>query len=309
MIDTPLREIIARHGLSARKGLGQHFLLDLNLTGRIARAAGDLAGVTVIEVGPGPGGLTRALLGTGARGVVAVERDERCVAALAELEDAAAGRLRVVAGDALALDLVALAEAPRAIVANLPYNIATPLLLGWLRRIDQFESLTLMFQKEVAERLTAAPGSKSYGRLTVITAWRTEARTLFTLPARAFTPPPKVDSAVVRLTPRRGPEAAPWPALERVTAAAFGQRRKMLRASLRVLGNPEALLAEAGLAPTLRAEEVDVAGFAALARALATREGPTVSGVPAPGYDGSLNENDFVGSAHTRQGPDGPLNP
>ncbi len=273
MNGTPLRDIIARHGLSARKGLGQHFLLDLNLTARIARAAGDLAGVMVIEVGPGPGGLTRALLDTDARGVVAVERDERCVAALAELEEAAAGRLRVVAGDALAVDLVALADAPRAIVANLPYNIATPLLLGWLRQLDRFESLTLMFQKEVAERLTAAPGSKSYGRLTVITRWRAETKTLFTLPARAFTPPPKVDSAVVRLTPRLRPEPAAWATLERVTAAAFGQRRKMLRASLRVLGNPEDLLAQAGLAPTLRAEEVDVAGFAALARALAARDG------------------------------------
>jgi 16S rRNA (adenine1518-N6/adenine1519-N6)-dimethyltransferase len=273
MTDAPLREVIARHGLSARKGLGQHFLLDLNLTGRIARAAGDLAGVTVIEVGPGPGGLTRALLTTPARAVVAVERDERCVAALAELEQTAAGRLRVVSGDALAVDLVALAEAPRAIVANLPYNIGTPLLLGWLRQLDCFESLTLMFQKEVAERLTALPGSKSYGRLTVITQWRAEVRTLFTLPARAFTPPPKIDSAVVRLTPRLHPEPAPWQTLERITAAAFGQRRKMLRASLRVLGNPEELLAEAKLAPTLRAEEVDVAGFAALARALAAREG------------------------------------
>ena len=225
MIAPPLREIIAQHGLSARKGLGQHFLLDLNLTRRIARAAGDLTGVTVIEVGPGPGGLTRALLETSAHRVVAVERDERCVTALAELVEAAAGRLQVVAGDALAVDLSTLADVPRAVVANLPYNIATPLLLGWLRQFDRFQSLTLMFQKEVAERLTAAPGTKSYGRLSVITQWRAEARTLFTLPARAFTPPPKVDSAVVRLTPRPQPEAASWPILERVTAAAFGQRR------------------------------------------------------------------------------------
>ena len=266
---SPLREVIARHGLGARKALGQHFLLDLNLTARIARAAGDLGGVAVIEIGPGPGGLTRALLDTAARTVIAVERDARCVAALAELEAAAAGRLRVVEGDALAVDAATLAEAPRAIVANLPYNIATPLLLGWLRGIESFESLTLMFQREVADRIAAAPGSKVYGRLSVISQWRAEVRPLFNLPARAFTPPPKVESTVVRLTPRRSPEPAPWAAFERVTAAAFGQRRKMLRSSLRVLGCADHLFEATGLDPTARAEEIDVAGFAALARALA----------------------------------------
>ena len=275
MIAPPLRDVIARYGLGARKALGQHFLLDLNLTGRIARAAGDLSGVAVIEVGPGPGGLTRALLDTQARTVVALERDERCVAALAELEAGASGRLQVISCDAMTQDLTTLVEAPRAVVANLPYNIATPLLLAWLRQIEHYESLTLMFQKEVADRLTALPGTKAYGRLSVVTHWRSEARTLFTLPARAFTPPPRVESAVVRLTPRAAPEPALWSAFERVTAAAFGQRRKMLRASLRPLGNADQLLADAGLVPTQRAEEIDVAGFAALARALAAREART----------------------------------
>ena len=263
----PLREVIARFGLDARKALGQNFLLDLNLTGRIARSAGDLGGVTVVEVGPGPGGLTRALLSTGARQVVAVERDHRFVEALQDVVQAAGGRLAIVEADALEVDPVALAPAPRAIVANLPYNVATPLLIGWLARIESFVSLTLMFQKEVADRLVAPPGGKAYGRLSVITQWRAEARVLFNLPARAFTPPPKVASSVVRLTPRAAPEPAEWAAVERVTAAAFGQRRKMLRQSLKALGDAEALLAEAGIAPTARAEEVDVAGFAALARA------------------------------------------
>lgn len=266
---TPLRDVIARHGLGAKKSLGQHFLLDLNLTARIARGAGDLAGVAVIEVGPGPGGLTRALLDSAAREVIAVERDPRCVEALGELVAESGGRLRLVAGDALEIDAESLAAAPRAIVSNLPYNVGTPLLIGWLRRIEAFESLTLMFQKEVADRLAAKPGSKAYGRLSVLSQWRAEVKPLFNLPARAFTPPPKVDSTVVRLTPRAAPEPAPWAAFERVTAAAFGQRRKMLRASLRVLGDSENLLAQAGLPPTARAEEIDVAGFAALARALA----------------------------------------
>jgi len=265
---SPLRQVIARYELGAKKSLGQHFLLDLNLTGRIARAAGDLTGVAVIEVGPGPGGLTRALLDTPAREIVAIERDPRCVEALGELRESAGGRLRVVAGDALEIDAAALVEAPRAIVANLPYNVATPLLIGWLRRIEAFESLTLMFQREVADRLAARPGSKTYGRLSVISQWRAEVRPLFNLPARAFTPPPKVESTVVRLTPRTNPEPAAWDAFERVTAAAFGQRRKMLRASLRPLGNAERLLDETGLPPTARAEEIDVAGFAALARAI-----------------------------------------
>lgn len=268
----PLREVIARHGLATRKSLGQHFLLDMNLTRRIVRAAGPLDGVTAIEVGPGPGGLTRALLESAAAGVVAIERDSRCIPALHELQDAAGGRLTLVEDDALAVDYRTLAPAPRAIVANLPYNIATPLLIGWLKDIDAYAGLTLMFQKEVAERLTAAPGNKTYGRLSVICQWQAEVRRALTVPARAFTPPPKVDSAVVTLTPRPAPEVAEWTFMERVTAAAFGQRRKMLRASLKALGDAEGLLAAAGLRPTARAEEIDVAGFAALARALAARE-------------------------------------
>jgi 16S rRNA (adenine1518-N6/adenine1519-N6)-dimethyltransferase len=264
----PLREVIARFDLGARRSLGQNFLLDLNLTGRIARSAGDLSGVAVVEVGPGPGGLTRALLKTEAREVVAIERDPRFVSALAEVVEAAEGRLRIVEGDALEEDPVALVPAPRAIVANLPYNVATPLLIGWLRRVEEFRSLTLMFQKEVADRLTAPVGGKAYGRLSVIAQWRAEVQPVFNLPAQAFVPPPKVTSTVVRLTPRGTPEPAEWKAMETVTAAAFGQRRKMLRSSLRTLGDAEALLAAAGLDPTARAEEIDVAGFAALARAL-----------------------------------------
>jgi 16S rRNA (adenine1518-N6/adenine1519-N6)-dimethyltransferase len=263
----PLREVIARFDLGARKALGQNFLLDLNLTGRIARSAGDLSGVTVIEVGPGPGGLTRALLNSDAAAVVAVERDNRCIVALADLVEASEGRLRLIEGDALEVDPEAIAPAPRAIVANLPYNVATPLLIGWLKRIEQFRSLTLMFQREVADRLSAKPGTKAYGRLSVIAQWRAEVRPLFNLPARAFTPPPKIESTVVHFIPRLSPEPAEFSAMEAVTAAAFGQRRKMLRASLKSLGNAEALIEEAGLIPTQRAEEVPVAGFAALARA------------------------------------------
>jgi 16S rRNA (adenine1518-N6/adenine1519-N6)-dimethyltransferase len=267
----PLREVIARHGLAARHSLGQHFLLDRNLTDRIAREAGIPAGATVIEVGPGPGGLTRSLLATDARRVIAIERDDRCIAALAELEAAAQGRLTLVAGDALAVDWAALcrdADGPCVIVANLPYNIGTALLIQWLHRIDAFASLTLMFQKEVAERLTAAPGGKAYGRLSVLTQWLTVPRRLFAVPARAFVPPPKVDSAVVRLEPRPAPlEPASLATLERVTQAAFGQRRKMLRASLKSLGgDTAALIAAAGVAPTARAEELSVAQFCALAR-------------------------------------------
>lgn len=263
----PLREVIAKFDLGARKALGQNFLLDLNLTGRIARSAGNLSGVTVIEIGPGPGGLTRALLNSDAAAVVAVERDSRCIVALADLVEASEGRLRLIEGDALEVDPEAIAPAPRAIVANLPYNVATPLLIGWLKRIEQFRSLTLMFQREVADRLSAKPGTKAYGRLSVISQWRAEVRPMFNLPARAFTPPPKIESTVVQLIPRAVPEPAEFSDMEAVTAAAFGQRRKMLRASLKSLGNAEALIEEAGLIPTQRAEEVPVAGFAALARA------------------------------------------
>jgi 16S rRNA (adenine1518-N6/adenine1519-N6)-dimethyltransferase len=270
----PLREVIARHGLAARKGLGQNFLLDLNLTRRIAREAAPLEHAAIIEIGPGPGGLTRALLDCGARHVTAIERDERCIAALEELAAAYPGRLTIVAGDALALDPATLVAAPRKIVANLPYNIATPLLLRWLRQIDQFESLTLLFQKEVAQRLVAKPRSKDYGRLTIVTQWLASVRTLFDIPGRAFVPPPKVTSTLVQIVPRPQPLGeCRMTDLERVTAAAFGQRRKMLRASLRSLGgDSDALLAATGIAPTARAEELPVEAFCALARALRAAE-------------------------------------
>jgi 16S rRNA (adenine1518-N6/adenine1519-N6)-dimethyltransferase len=266
----PLREVLARHEIVARKRLGQNFLLDLNLTGRIARAAGALDHTTVVEVGPGPGGLTRALLASGARRVVAIERDRRCLAALSELAAAYPGRLDLVAGDALELDPASFSEKPRKIVANLPYNIATPLLLGWLERACEFESLTLMFQREVAERLVASPRSKSYGRLSVLVQWVAEARILFDVPARAFVPPPRVTSSVVSVIPRAEPPAvAHRPTLERITAAAFGQRRKMLRTSLKPLGIPvEQLLDRAGVSPTARAEELTISEFCALARGI-----------------------------------------
>jgi len=266
----PLREVIARHGIAAHKRLGQNFILDLNLTGRIARAAGALDGGTTIEIGPGPGGLTRALLAEGARRVVAIERDPRCLAALHELAGLHPGRIELIDGDALALDPVALSEPPRRIVANLPYNIATALLIKWLERIGAYESLTLMFQREVAERLVAAPRGPAYGRLSVLVQWLCEAKILFDIPPRAFTPSPAVTSSVVRLVPRAAPLApADRAVLERVTAAAFGQRRKMLRSSLKSLGMPvETPLAEAGVTATARAEELSVAEFCALARAI-----------------------------------------
>lgn len=262
----PLREVIARFGLDARRSLGQHFLLDLNLTARIVRAAGALEGRHAIEIGPGPGGLTRALLASGVATVTAIERDPRCVAALADLVAAYPGRLRVVEADALAVDLAALAPPPRKVVANLPYNIGTPLLVGWLAQAHAFESLTLMFQQEVAERIVAAPGSEPYGRLSVLAQWIAEARIVLRLPAAAFTPPPKVASAVVHLVPRPDqPPPALFAAMERVTAAAFGQRRKMLRSALKPLGEAEALLASAGIDPARRAETLSVAEFERLA--------------------------------------------
>lgn len=270
----PLREVIRRHELGARRALGQHFLLDMNLTMRIARAAGELADCSVIEVGPGPGGLTRALLAAGAGVVFAVEKDPRCVAALAELAAAHAGRLVVVEADALRLDLATLAPPPRRIVANLPYNVATPLLIGWLRRVREFDGFTLMFQREVAQRLVAAPGTEHYGRLSVITQWVTRPQYEFGVDARAFTPPPKVMSSVVSLRPRASPIApATFEAIERVTGAAFGQRRKMLRASLRKLGIDSA---DAGIDPTRRPEDLSVEEFCALARLLeeTTQGGP-----------------------------------
>jgi len=270
----PLREVIRRHELSARKSLGQNFLLDLNLTGRIARAAGPLAGVTVIEIGPGPGGLTRALLAEGARRVIAVERDERALAALAEVAERYPGRLTVVPGDAMAFDPRPLLDGgPVRIVANLPYNIATPLLISWLSTEPWppwYDQMVLMFQREVAERLVAPPGGKQYGRLSVLTAWRAQAKILFDVHPSAFVPPPKVTSSVVQLVPRATPLSCSRQALERVTAAAFGQRRKMLRQSLKSLGtDPAPMLAAAGIEPTARAEDVPVEGFAALARAIA----------------------------------------
>lgn len=266
----PLREVIARFGLDARKSLGQHFLLDLNLTARIVRAAGAMAGRHAIEVGPGPGGLTRALLASEAASVTAIERDPRCVAALAELVAAYPDRLRIVEADALAVDLAALALPPRKVVANLPYNVGTPLLAGWLRAAAAFESLTLMFQQEVAERIVAAPGSDAYGRLSVLAQWIAESRIVLRLPASAFTPPPKVASAVVHLVPRpEQPSPERFAAMERVTAAAFGQRRKMLRSALKPLGEAEALLAAAGIDPARRAETLSVAEFERLALTLA----------------------------------------
>ena len=270
----PLREVIARHGLAARKSLGQHFLLDLNLTRRVARAAGDLAHGTTIEVGPGPGGLTRALLIEGAAHLVAIEQDTRCRPALDEIAAAYPGRLEIVEADALALDLAALGRPPRRIAANLPYNVGTPLLIGWLRQAEAFESITVMLQKEVADRLAAAPGSADYGRLAIVAQWRCRVRPQFNVAREAFTPPPNVASTVIRLEPLAEPLApARLATLERVTAAAFGQRRKMLRASLRQLGDAAALLAAAGIDGTRRAEELTVAEFCALARAVDQRAG------------------------------------
>lgn len=269
----PLREVIRRHALAARKSLGQNFLLDLNLTARIARAAGPLDGATVVEIGPGPGGLTRALLAEGAERVIAVERDPRAIAALAEIAARYPQRLTIIEGDALAQDLAALTEGarPARIVANLPYNIATALLVGWLSLEPWppwYDRLVLMFQREVAERIVAASGSKSYGRLAVLAQWRTEPRILFDIAPQAFVPPPKVTSTLVKFTPRPAPAACERAALEQVTAAAFGQRRKMLRQSLKSLGgDPLALLAETAIDPTARAEDIPVAGFVALANA------------------------------------------
>ena len=278
----PLRDVIARHGLAAKKSLGQNFLLDLNLTRRIARAAGPLENTTIYEVGPGPGGLTRALLAEGAARVVAVERDERCLGALKEIAEAYPGRLDIVSGDALKIDEAAtLAELGIAgqvrIASNLPYNIGSALLVKWLTAGSWppfWQSLTLMFQREVAERLTAQPRSKAYGRLSVLTQWRTRARILFDISPRAFTPPPKVTSAVVHIEPLAEPAAPCTLAdLEAVTAAAFGNRRKMLRQSLKTLTpDAETLVRAAGLDPTSRAEQLTVADFAALARARRARE-------------------------------------
>jgi 16S rRNA (adenine1518-N6/adenine1519-N6)-dimethyltransferase len=274
----PLREVIAAHGLAAKKSLGQNFLLDLNLTARIARAAGAADGGWFYEVGPGPGGLTRALLAEGASNVVAVERDARCLPALAEIAAAHPGKLDVISGDAMAMDETALFRDGARIAANLPYNVGTALLVRWLTSESWppfWRSCTLMFQKEVAQRIVARPGSEHYGRLAVLAGWRATAKILFDVPARAFVPPPKITSAVVRLEPRAEPLAPCALAdLERVSAAAFGQRRKMLRQSLKALApDAEARIAATGIAPTQRPEELSIEQFAALARAFAHDKG------------------------------------
>ncbi|MGB1023925.1 MAG: 16S rRNA (adenine(1518)-N(6)/adenine(1519)-N(6))-dimethyltransferase RsmA [Paracoccaceae bacterium] len=276
MIDTlpPLREVIATHDLRAKKSLGQNFLLDLNLTAKIARIAGDLSACDVLEIGPGPGGLTRGLLAEGARRVVAIEKDARCLPALAEIAAAYPDRLSVLNDDALAVDWAAHLNPPIRIIANLPYNVGTELLIRWLIPPvwpPQWSSLTLMFQREVAERIVAREGSKAYGRLAVLAQWRCEARIALNLPPEAFTPPPKVSSAVVHLTALKEPKfPADQKVLERVVAKAFNQRRKMLRAALKGLcPDIEDRILAAGLRPTDRAETVSLEGFCALARAVA----------------------------------------
>lgn len=267
----PLREVIERHGLAPKKSLGQNFLFDLNLTRRIARAAQPFAGFTIVEIGPGPGGLTRALLAEGAGRIIAVERDERALAALADIQAAYPGKLEVISGDALTVDWSTI-SGPAKIVANLPYNIGTPLLTGWLTGDawpPWFKSLTLMFQKEVALRIVAKPGTEHFGRLSVLCQWRCTAHKLFDVNRSAFTPPPKVTSSIVQLVPLTPTIACDVKSLERLTAAAFGQRRKMLRASLRtVFDDPEVVLENLGIAPTKRAEELQINDFARLALAL-----------------------------------------
>jgi len=267
----PLAQVIDKHGLRPKKSLGQNFLFDLNITGKIARLAGDLSACDVVEIGPGPGGLTRALLAAGARKVVAIERDPRCLPALAEIAAHWPDRLTLIEADAMKVDLADHVEPGARVVANLPYNVGTELLLGWVAGSvwpPHWGSLTLMFQREVAERIVAQHGDKAYGRLSVLMGWRCESRILFDLPPQAFNPPPKVTSSVISITPKAMTEDAPLDSLQKITAAAFGQRRKMLRRSLSGLGG-EALLERTGIDPTLRGEALDVAQFCALARALA----------------------------------------
>jgi 16S rRNA (adenine1518-N6/adenine1519-N6)-dimethyltransferase len=262
----PLREIIKRYGIGAQKSLGQHFLLDPNLCSRIARSTGKLEKINVIEIGPGPGGLTRALLDNGAKSVTAIEKDSRCVKALAELSAIHPGRLKVIEANALKINIVALTPKPRSIIANLPYNVATPLLLGWLYQINEFENLALMFQKEVAERLVAQPGSKSYGRLSIITQWLCKTKYNFEISKQAFTPSPKVESSIITLTPRAQPLVpATRESLEIVTAMAFGQRRKMIRSSLKALNLK---FTDLGIKPTARAEELTVEQFCSIANSI-----------------------------------------
>ncbi|MDH5187790.1 MAG: 16S rRNA (adenine(1518)-N(6)/adenine(1519)-N(6))-dimethyltransferase RsmA [Rhodospirillaceae bacterium] len=265
----PLREIVSNFDLAAQKSLGQNFLMDMNLTYRIARTAGDLSKINVIEIGPGPGGLTRAILKCGAKKVISIERDERCIDALRYISDEFPDRFQLIHGDALEQDIIKLAPAPRRIMANLPYNVATPLLISWLKRAKEFEGMTLMFQKEVADRLVAKPRTKAYGRLSVMTGWLCEVKCEFNIDPKAFTPAPKVISTVVTLKPRAQPLAsASWNAMEHVVATAFGQRRKMLRQSLKPL---ELDLASLGISETSRAEELEVEDFAKLARAFAEK--------------------------------------
>jgi len=267
----PLRDVIQRHGLDARKALGQNFLLDLNLTQKVARAAGSLEGVTVFEVGPGPGGLTRAILALGAAKVIAVERDARCLPALAEIADHYPGRLEVIEGDALKTDFAALVpQGPVKIIANLPYNVGTQLLVNWLLPAQWppfWQSLTLMFQKEVGQRIVAEEGDNHYGRLGVLCGWRTVPEMAFDVPPQAFSPPPKVTSTVVHLLPKEKPLACDVEKLEKVTEAAFGQRRKMLRQSVKSIGG-ESLLGKADIDPTRRAETLSVEEFVRLANSL-----------------------------------------
>lgn len=267
----PLREVLAQFELNPKKSLGQNFLLDLNLTSRIARSAGRLKDANILEIGPGPGGLTRAILKEEPAQLTVIERDDRCLAALEQVSAHYPGKLRIIPGDAL-LDQPSIAPELRTrIIANLPYNIATPLLTGWLE-VEQwppfFASMTLMFQKEVAERIVAAPGSRTYGRLAVLTQWRCTTDLLFDIPPKAFTPPPKVTSSVVHLEPRQDPIPCDIKSLIKVTAAAFGQRRKMLRQSLKSVGITNQIFDLTGISPMERAEQVPVSGFVALANAL-----------------------------------------
>ena len=284
---TPLGEVVGKYGLDARKALGQHFLLDEVICNRIALLPGDLTGRHVLEVGPGPGGLTRALLSKPLAHLVAVELDQRALAALAELEAAHPGRITVIQQDAMKFDGTAL-PSPRQVVANLPYNVGTPLLIGWLRQAAQWERLTLMFQEEVAWRITAAPQTEHYGRLAVLAQWIGACSIALRLPPGAFRPPPRVHSAVVIVTPHATqPPPALFRAMERVTAAAFGQRRKMLRGSLKSLGHSEALLAECGIAGERRAEELPVDAFDALARAWLARQPEPIQDAASKGQDTS----------------------
>ncbi len=266
----PLREVIARYNLSARRSLGQHYLLDLNITDRMVRAAGDLTQSHVVEIGPGPGGLTRSLLAAGAAHITAIERDSRCIPALQELQSAYPGRLTVIEDDALTVDPIKFTDAPRKIIANLPYNIATPLMIGWLKNASSWQGMTLMLQKEVAERITSAPGSKTYGRLSVLIQWLCSVNFEFSVNKQSFVPPPKVMSSVIVLTPRPQPLAdISQKALETVTQAAFGQRRKMVRSSLKVLGLD---LESLNIDPTVRAEDLNVGDYCRLAQALENRK-------------------------------------